>query len=143
MGRYSRANLLDEELSLIGSSDFFRKLIHRMNKSSTVLLTIEVPLNLFLRAEILCEDIRDLSEMSFVQNDLINLLYNDLLLFAKKNPDPKGFFKLLTSSDQQAGKNARFEKHGKSSFKYLLEVRSVLSVKQNKRSKSFRRFAAF
>jgi hypothetical protein len=86
-----------------------------MNKSSIVLLTINVPLNLYLRAEVFCEDIHDLSEMPFVQNDLMNLLYNDFLLFAKKNPDPLALFRLLTSLDQ-SGKDSRLEKQGETVF---------------------------
>lgn len=119
MGKYSQANLIDEELSLIGSSSFIGKLLHKVNKSSTVLLSIDVPLNLFLRAEVFCEDIQDLSDMHFEQNDLMNLLYNDFLLFAKKNPDSKALFRLLTSLEQYAGKNSRLEKHGESTFKLI------------------------
>ncbi|MGM0890564.1 MAG: hypothetical protein ACQEW5_27430 [Bacillota bacterium] len=119
MGKYSQANLIDEELSLIGSSNFIGKLLHKVNKSSTVILTIDVPLNLFLRAEVFCEDIQDLSDMHFEQNDLMNLLYNDFLLFAKKNPDSKALFRLLTSLEQHAGKNSRLQKYGKSTFKLI------------------------
>ncbi|MDW7617556.1 hypothetical protein SC499_23465 [Peribacillus simplex] len=119
MGKYSQANLIDEELSLIGSSNFIGKLLHKVNKSSTVLLSIDVPLNLFLRAEIFCEDIQDLSDMHFKQNDLMNLLYNDFLLFAKKNPDSKALFRLITSLDHYAGKNSRLEKSGESAFKLI------------------------
>ncbi|MDM5215143.1 hypothetical protein QUF94_27935 [Peribacillus sp. NJ4] len=119
MGKYSQANLIDEELSLIGSSNFIGKFIHKVNKSSTVLLSIDVPLNLFLRAEVFCEDIQDLSDMHFEQNDLMNLLFNDFLLFAKKNPDSKSLFRLLTSLDQYAGKDSRLEKYGESTFKLI------------------------
>jgi len=65
MGKYSQADLLKEELSLIGSSDLFGRFLQKMNKTSTVLLSIDVPKNLYLRAEVFCEDIQDLSEMSF------------------------------------------------------------------------------
>lgn len=119
MGKYSKANLLDDELSLIGSSDFFGKLLHKMNKSSTVLLSIDVPLPLYLRAEVFCEDIQDLSNMAFSQNDLMNLLYNDFLLFAKKNPNPLALFKLLTSTETQAGKDVKLEKQGTTVFKLV------------------------
>lgn len=119
MGKYSRADLLKEELALIGSTDIFGRFLQKVNKTSTVLLTIEVPLNLYLRAEVFCEDIQDLSEMPFSQTDLINLLYNDFLTYAKKNPDPLALFRLLTSLDQQAGKDVRLEKQGKSVFKLI------------------------
>ena len=81
-----------------------------MNKSSTVLLSIDVPLPLYLRAEVYCEDIKDLSNMPFEQKDLMVLLYNDFLLFAKKNPDPNALYRLLTSLETQAGKDVRLEK---------------------------------
>ncbi|MGE1102245.1 hypothetical protein [Peribacillus simplex] len=119
MGKYSQANLLVEELSLIGSSNFIGKLLHKVNKSSTVLLRVDVPLNLFLRAEVFCEDIQDLSDMHFELNDLMNLLYNDFLLFAKKNPDSNALFRLLTSLDQYAGKDSRLEKYGDYAFKLI------------------------
>ncbi|MDM5451020.1 hypothetical protein [Peribacillus simplex] len=119
MAKYSQANIIEEELSLIGSSNFIGKLLQKVNKSSTVILSIDVPLNLFLRAEVFCEDIQDLSDMHFEQNDLMNLLYNDFLLFAKKNPDSKALFRLLTSLDQYTGKNSRFEKSGESAFKLI------------------------
>ncbi|TKH06131.1 hypothetical protein FC682_06175 [Peribacillus simplex] len=119
MGKYSQANLIDEELSLIGSTTFIGKLLHKVNKSSTILLNIDVPLNLFLRAEVFCEDIQDLSDLHFEQNDLMNLLYNDFLLFAKKNPDSNAIFRLLTSLDKYAGKDSRLEKHGVSAFKLI------------------------
>lgn len=119
MGKYSKANLLDDELSLIRSSDFFGKLLHKMNKSSTVLLSIDVPLPLYLRAEVFCEDIQDLSNMGFSQNDLMNLLYNDFLLFAKKNPNPLALYRLLTSTETQAGKDVKLEKQGTTVFKLV------------------------
>ena len=116
MRKYSQANLLDEELSLIRSSDFFGKLLHKINKSSTVLLTLNIPLLLYLRAEVFCEDIEDLSNMPFVQNDLIQLLYHDFLLFAQKNPNPKALFRLLTSLETQAEKDVILEKKGDTIF---------------------------
>lgn len=116
MRKYSQANLLDEELLLIGSSDFFGKLLHKINKSSTVLLTISVPLPIYLRAEVFCEDIQDLSNMSFGQNDLIQLLYHDFLVYAQKNPEPRAIFRLLTSLETQADKDVKLEKKGDTVF---------------------------
>ena len=111
--------MLEEELSLMKSFDFFGKLLYKMNKSSTVLLSIDVPLPLYLRAEVFCEDIQDLSNMPFVQNDLMNLLYNDFLLFAKKNPNPMALFRMLTSLEVQAGKDAKLERKGTTVFKLI------------------------
>lgn len=109
MKNYSQARLLEQELSMIpGAKDFLGKLVYKMHKSSTVLLVVEVPVNLYLRTEVFCEDIQDLSEVAFEQNDLINLLYNDFLLFAKKNPDPRTLFKMLTSIDDVSAKERTF-----------------------------------
>jgi hypothetical protein len=138
MGKYSRADLLKEELALIGSSDFLGRFLQKLNKTSSVLFTIEIPLNLFLRAEVFCEDIQDLAEMPFVQNDLINLLYNDFLTYAKKNPDPHALFRLLTSLDQQAGKDARLEKQGGSVFKLIhKDVHQEMKILQLRMRRKF------
>jgi hypothetical protein len=138
MGKYSRADLLKEELALIGSSDFLGRFLQKVNKTSSVLFTIEIPLNLFLRAEVFCEDIQDLAEMPFVQNDLINLLYNDFLTYAKKNPDPHALFRLLTSLDQQAGKDARLEKQGGSVFKLIhKDVHQEMKILQLRMRRKF------
>ena len=138
MGKYSRADLLKEELALIGSSDFFGRFLQKVNKTSSVLFTIEIPLNLFLRAEVFCEDIQDLADMPFVQNDLINLLYNDFLTYAKKNPDPHALFRLLTSLDQQAGKDARLEKQGGSVFKLIhKDVHQEMKILQLRMRRKF------
>lgn len=111
MPKYSSADLLKDELSLIGSQDFLGKMINRINKSSSVLLTIQVPKNMFLRAAVLCDDIQELSEMNFNQNDLMKLLYNDFLLYAKKHPDPRSIFGLL-SSLEKAGKDKKLQQQG-------------------------------
>jgi hypothetical protein len=91
-------------MSLIKHNDFLGKMIYKMNKNISVLLTFQVPMNLFLRAEILCEDIEELAEMHFSQNILMNLLYNDFLLYAKKNPNPQAYFNLLCSLERSSGK---------------------------------------
>ncbi|MFJ7941118.1 hypothetical protein ACIQYG_21885 [Peribacillus sp. NPDC096622] len=119
MGKYSQANLIDEELSLIKSNNFIGKMLHKMNKTSVILLSIQVPLNSYLRAEIFCEDIQDLSEMPFSQNDLMKLLYEDFLYFAKINPDPKKMFKLLSTLERESGKDAILEKQTDSIFKLI------------------------
>jgi hypothetical protein len=126
MGKYSRADLLKDELSLVGSNDFLGRLAQMINKTSTVLLTIKVPKNLYFRAEILCEDIEELSGYSFIQNDLMNLLYNDFLLYAKKRPDPRAIFDLLNSLEQSA-KGTQLQQNGEKVFK-LVE----LDTKQEK-----------
>lgn len=104
MVKYSAANLIDEELTFIGASDFVSKMVYKMTKSSTISLKIEVPLSLYLRAEVLCEDIMELSDLPFCQKDLMNLLYNDFLLFAKKKPEPMAIFTLLNKLEKEIGR---------------------------------------
>ncbi|CRH65982.1 Uncharacterised protein [Chlamydia trachomatis] len=119
MGKYSQANLINEELSLIGSTNFIGKMLHKMNKSSMILLSIKVPLNSYLRAEVFCEDIQDLSEMSFDQKDLLTLLYEDFLYEGKRNPDLKKIFKVLNTLEHESGKTAVLEKKTDSIFKLI------------------------
>jgi hypothetical protein len=110
MKQYSSANLLKEELDIVTDNDFFSKFLSKLTKTSTIHLKIEVPVNLYLRGEIICEDVSELSEMDFDQEDLMYLLFNDFLLFAKKNPDPVTIYQLLTSLEREAGKEAVLEK---------------------------------
>ena len=117
MKRYSSANLLSEELSFIKDNDFISKILYKFTKTSTITLTIEVPVNLYLRAEVFCDDVMELSEMIFDQGDLIYLLFNDFMLFAKKNPNPIAIFKLLTSLEREAGKDAILEQQEGNLFK--------------------------
>lgn len=119
MGKYSQANLINEELSLIGSTNFIGKMLHKMNKSSMILLSIEVPLNSYLRAEIFCEDIQDISEMPFDQKTLLMLLFEDFLYEAKINPDLKKIFKVLTRLENECGKTAVLERKTDSIFKLI------------------------
>jgi hypothetical protein len=119
MGKYIRGDLLKDELSLVGSNDFLGWLAQMMNKTSTVLLTIKIPKNLYFRAEILCEVIEELPGYSFIQNDLINLLYNDFLIYAKKRLDPRAIFDLLNSLEQST-KGTQLQQDGENVFKMVV-----------------------
>jgi hypothetical protein len=132
MKKYSNAGLLTEEFAMIPfATDFIGKLLYKMNKNSSILLNVDVPLNLYLRGEVFCEDISDLSEFSFDQKDLLNLLYNDFLLFVKKNPDPRALFRLLVSLDEESGKDASLQKQqGASIFK-------VVYTEKNQKTQTF------
>lgn len=122
MAKYSNADLLKEELSLIGSNDFLGRVLQKINKTSTVLLTIEVLKSFYLRAAVFCEDIQELSEMPFDQNHLVNLLYNDFLLYAKKNPDPQAMFGLLASLER-GGREHQLAHQGNNFFKMVQQER--------------------
>ncbi|MEK4951939.1 hypothetical protein NST12_16730 [Bacillus sp. FSL W8-1127] len=116
MKKYSEADVLGEEFSLLPNTNkFLGKLIYRFHRMSSTFLVIEVPLNIYLRAEIFCEDVRDLSETEFGQQDLMNLLYHDFLRYAQKNPDPQYIFQLLTSLDPSHGNKIHLQKKPNSS----------------------------
>lgn len=119
MSKYSRADLLKKELFSLQSNDFLGKMLHKMNKTSSILLMIEVPLNFYLRAEVFCEDIQDMAEMPFSQNKLVSILYEDFLRYAKRNPDPHSIFGLLASLERQAGKDPQLEQQNKTVFKLV------------------------
>ncbi|MGG0844969.1 hypothetical protein [Peribacillus simplex] len=84
-----------------------------------ILLSIEVPLNSYLSAEVFCEDIQDITETPFDQRDLLTLLYEDFLYEAKINPDLKKIFKVLTRLEHESGKTAVLEKKTDSIFKLI------------------------
>src|SRR3954454_2815229 len=122
MGMYSQANLLKDELSFIGQRDgFLGKMLYKMNKNTPVYLSFQVPMNLYLRAEIFCEDIEDLADMPFTHNTLINLLYNDFLTYAKNNPDPRAHFNLLCTLEKTSGKESHLQKQNERVFKLVYE----------------------
>ena len=118
MSKYSQANLLNEELSYQpGRKDFLGRLLHKMVKSGNVMLTLRVPLPIYLRAEIFCEDIMDLAEgdILFTQKDLLNLLYQDFLLFAKKKPDVRSIHSMLVTLEKNAGRTMNLVSKGNGS----------------------------
>lgn len=137
MVKFSRANLLQDELEQIRNSNYLGKLMHRFQKNTNVYFRIEIPNNLFLRGEVFCDDIQELAEMKFTQNDLMNLLYNDFLTYAKKHPEPRAILNLLISLER-SGKSSELEQQQvKSVFKLVhrdvqLEMKSVPIVMRRK-----------
>jgi hypothetical protein len=118
MEKYSQANLLAKELSWFpNTTDFFSRFLHKINKSTMITFTMNVPLNFYFRTEVFCEDIEELGEVSFNQNDLLNMLYNDFLLYAKKYPEPHKLLRLLSSIDEEANKERGLIQEGTSVFK--------------------------
>lgn len=122
MGMYSQANLLDDELSFVHSKEgIIGKFLYKMNKNTPVIFSFQVPKNLYLRAEILCEDIEELSEMPFTQSTLIHLLYNDFLFHCKRNPDPRSHFNLLCNLEKTSGKQTHLQKENDHTFKLVYQ----------------------
>ena len=60
-------------------------------------LDIYLPVPVYVRGKAFCEDIQEISEMEFTQASLINLLYHDWLLFAKRTNNLMALYNLLTS----------------------------------------------
>lgn len=83
MTKYSSADILNEEQG----EGFLDKVIRRLTNSKEVYLYIKVPASLHFRAEILCEDIEELSDFEFKQHNLIAFLYYDFLTYCKTNPN--------------------------------------------------------
>ena len=100
---YSKLNLIGEELKKLQSTglDKLWYMLHRKH----VVVTIEVPKDLFFRAEILVEDIQEQSETRFTQTDLINLLYDDFLKVIKKSGNVSDFYQRL--SVRESKKNTK------------------------------------
>ena len=81
---YSQWNVLQDELEGEAAPNLLGKLWHRTKQSGSLLLDIYLPVPVYIRGKAFCEDIEELSESVFTQADLINLLYHDWLLFAKR-----------------------------------------------------------
>lgn len=107
MAKYSNLDLLDQELTqpLPGRRDFLGRIIYKMDRSSTKVLSMNIPMGVFLRAQIFCEDIEHLSEKVFTQADLIDLLYMDFLTYAMKNPNPQALYNMLVALERDSGKD--------------------------------------
>lgn len=118
MTEYSELNLMGEELKAYQKMSFLGRIVHKITKSSTVMLKMYVPIETFARAEIFCQDVRDLSEVetNFSQKDLINMLYHDFLTYGKKNPDPRKIHSLLVTLHKDSGLVLGLEQGGASVF---------------------------
>ena len=94
---YSQWNVLQDELEGEAAPNLLGKLWHRTKQSGSLLLDIYLPVPVYIRGKAFCEDIEELSESVFTQADLINLLYHDWLLFAKRTNNLMTLYNLLTS----------------------------------------------
>ena len=104
---------MQDEIEGESSSRLLEKLWHRTKQSGSLLLDIYIPVPVYVRGKAFCEDIEDLSEMEFTQASLLNILYNDWLLFAKRTNNLMALYELLTSLEPR-------EKASKSPF-YAVE----------------------
>lgn len=122
MKAYSEMNLIESEMKYLSlPSDWLGQALHKMSKTGTVTVKLQLPVPVVLRAQAFCEDIEELSGTTFNQTNLLDLLYNDFLLYAKKNPEPKIIFKMLTTIDEESGKDRGLVQEGKTVFKTVYQ----------------------
>ncbi|MED4068603.1 hypothetical protein [Priestia megaterium] len=105
MKKYSSSNLLQKELTQGSKNSFFGKLLYEFDKSSTKTMTLLVPMEVFVRAQVFCEDVEELSGMQFSQADLIDILYMDFLTHVKSKPDHQTIFNSIIQLERTSGKD--------------------------------------
>lgn len=104
MREFSKANLLGEEIRSYWSrknKSVLSRAVDNFLKQSHVILPLHIPRPLYFRAEILCEDISELSGMRFGHEDLLSLLYQDFLTYLKKHQSLDILYTHLTEKSQQ------------------------------------------
>ncbi len=99
MKRYSRLNLLEEEMSKLEERGFSKFLFHLHGKY--VYLKIYLPNKLYLRANVLIDDICELTQEEFTLADLLLLLYQDWLLEVRKHNNIPSMFTRLNVRDMK------------------------------------------
>lgn len=101
---YSAANLLNEEISSYWNrknKGVITRAFGNLLKQSHVILSLHIPKPLYFRAEILCEDISELSGIEFDHEDLLSLLYQDFLTYLKKHQSLDTLYNHLTEKSEQ------------------------------------------
>ncbi|WP_066415233.1 hypothetical protein [Sutcliffiella cohnii] len=101
--QYSRLDLIGEELMKLQDKKITDKIISFLiNTSKYVYVKLDIPADLYVRANVLCDDIETLSEEEFDQNRLLSILYDD---FLRENRMKEALFQLyqrLTVHDRRA-----------------------------------------
>ncbi|PGT83287.1 hypothetical protein [Bacillus sp. AFS040349] len=103
-----------EEISLAATSKTFtQKITNRLFRSLTQRsfqkYEIELPTSIYLRGELLCEDIADKSGVTFDFHSLILVLIEDFLIDLRKKYDPIAVYKGLLARDQRPPIVKRYE----------------------------------
>lgn len=85
----SRYKLIEEELDYIQSkpTTLIDKFLWGVTRRGMIEYNISLPVSIYLRLQVFCEDIEELSEYVFTPQDLIDALYDDFLYFSKKVAD--------------------------------------------------------
>lgn len=89
--KYSQYDLLGEEEELLEDRGFFLRLITSV-RSNRLKFEVRVPNDLFIRAEVLCDDIIQLreSDKQYTQSELIEHLFTDFLEMVRKHDSNVG-----------------------------------------------------
>lgn len=84
----------------------FDTLLHKLTRKISPTLDLRysfsVPVSDYLRAELFCDDISEVTESRFTQRDLISLLLDDFLIQAKQRSNPYDLYRELDFRNQQA-----------------------------------------
>lgn len=95
---FSRLDLISQEYERISSPTLFERVLCRLQRTREVQITINLPVELYLRGEILCEDIMELGELErFTISDLMNILFDDFLKVIKFEHNLQDLHKRLAS----------------------------------------------
>ncbi|MDP4087549.1 MAG: hypothetical protein Q8934_23585 [Bacillota bacterium] len=139
MRSYSRHKLIEDELNRLptGRSSWIEKMVYRINKRVKVDYTISVPATVFLRILAFCDDVSELSELIFTPADLLDLLYDDFLMFTRRTDDVEVIHTQLMM--KWNGTVKRFptkvkstnEKEGKSRFSSYIMVEEQEEKREN------------
>lgn len=137
MGKYSQHDLLAEEFERVKSppGSFLERLenVFFSVVCSTVPLELKIPSFTFLRAEVLCGDISELTDTNFTVCSLLELLYEDFLNHIQRSNDLYRIYRTLQVSFPDSKIHhyksiTRMSSEGEStnSFQILMKRKKVL-----------------
>lgn len=97
MRKYSEANILMNEQQERG---FWSALLDNILKTSHAKLKIEVPISVYERSLVFCEDVNEMRDCDFDEGDLIDLLYEDFLVGVKNGQSVEKWYSILQEGDR-------------------------------------------
>ncbi|WP_273848306.1 hypothetical protein [Halalkalibacter alkalisediminis] len=103
MRAFSERNLIGQELK---PSSFMTRIFIPMNTE----LRLMVPRDIYFRAQVLCEDVYELTENRFKLGNLVEMLWEDFLDYVRRKQDIKATYQLLLEYDQGTP-NVRLKKY--------------------------------
>lgn len=101
--KYSKLDLIGNELMKLEDKTMKDKLFSFIiTGGKYVFVSIYIPNDIFLRAQVFCEDVEDLSQETFNQTHLLNILYQEFLLKNKVEDSLYNLYQRLTVHDKRA-----------------------------------------